>query len=47
MVVSLAAYVHASIMTESHEFSGGFAVLLFLADSFIASAIVPNVPLGA
>jgi hypothetical protein len=44
MVLSLAAYVYASIRTEDHEFSGGFAFVLFVADSFIASAFVPNLP---
>ena len=44
MVVSLAAYVHASIRTERHEFDGGFALLLFLADSFTAAAFVPDLP---
>ena len=42
MVVSLAAYVYASVRTEGHEFSGAFALLLFLADSFTAAAFVPR-----
>lgn len=45
MVLSLAAYIHASIRTEDHEFSGGFAFILFVADSFIASAFVPTLPI--
>lgn len=45
MVLSLAAYVHASITTDGHEFNGGFALLLFLADSFTAAAIVPELPI--
>jgi len=44
MVLSLAAYVHASVRTEDHEFRTLFAVILFLADSFIASSFVPNLP---
>ncbi len=44
MVLSLAAYVHASIRTEGHDFRGGFAFVLFVADSFVASAFVPNLP---
>lgn len=47
MVLSLAAYVYASIRTDGHEFSGGFAFVLFLADSFIASAFAPTLPVGA
>lgn len=43
-MLSLAAYVHASVTTEGHEFSGGFAVFLLVADSIVASTIVPNVP---
>lgn len=41
MVLSLAAYVYASIRTENHTFNGGFAFILFLADSFIAAAFGP------
>lgn len=43
-MLSLAAYVHASVTTEGHEFSPGFAVFLLIADSIVASTIVPNVP---
>lgn len=46
MVLSLAAYVYASVRTEGHDFDGGFAFLLFLADSFIAAAFVPDIPFG-
>ncbi|MFC6724675.1 hypothetical protein ACFQE1_09855 [Halobium palmae] len=42
MVVSLAAYVHSSVTTPEHEFSPGFAFVLFLADSLVASAFVPE-----
>jgi hypothetical protein len=45
MVLSLAAYVYASIRTEDHEFDSVFAFVLFVADSFIASAFVPNFPI--
>lgn len=41
MVLSLAAYIYASIKTENHEFNTGFAFLLFLADSFTAAAFGP------
>lgn len=44
MVLSLAAYVYASVRTDRHEFAGEFAFLLFLADSFTAAAIFPDVP---
>lgn len=40
-MISLAAYVYASITTESHEFDEGFAVLLFIADLVTASAFSP------
>jgi hypothetical protein len=42
MVLGLVAYVYASIETEAHEFSGGFAFVRFLGDSFTASAFVPT-----
>lgn len=45
MVVSLAAYVYASIRTPEHEFQAWFAFVLFLADAAVASAIVPSPPL--
>ena len=41
MVLSLAAYVYASIRTDDHEFDGGFAFVLFVADAFIAAAFGP------
>ncbi len=40
-MLSLAAYVYASITTDGHEFDGGFAVLLFFADLFTAGAVSP------
>ena len=46
MVVTLAAYVHASITTAEHAFKPWFAFVLFLADLAIAGAIVPATPLG-
>jgi hypothetical protein len=46
MVSSPPAYVHASIGTEEHGFSGPFGLVLFMADSFVGSEIVPNVPLA-
>ena len=42
MVLSLAAYVYASVRTDDHEFDSTFAFVLFLADSFTAAAIVPS-----
>jgi hypothetical protein len=42
-MISLAAYVYASITTEDE----GFAFLLFLADAFTAAAIVPAVPFAS
>ncbi|WP_162224137.1 hypothetical protein [Halorussus salinus] len=42
MVLSLAAYVYASVTTEGHEFDEGFAFVLFLADAIVASAFVPD-----
>jgi len=42
MVLSLAAYVHASVTTDGHDFDEGFAFVLFLADAIVASAFVPN-----
>lgn len=45
MVVSLGAYVHASVRTDGYTFKPGFAVLLFLADTLIATAIVPSFPI--
>jgi hypothetical protein len=44
MVLSLAAYVYASVRTESHEFDEGFALVLFFADALIAASVVPTVP---
>lgn len=44
MVVSLAAYTYASITTDSHEFDRFHAFLFFVADVFIAGAIVPTFP---
>lgn len=44
MVLSLAAYVYASVRTDGHEFVEEFAFLLFLADSFTAAAVFPDVP---
>ncbi|WP_168216281.1 hypothetical protein [Halorussus halobius] len=44
MVLSLAAYVYASVTTETHRFDEGFAFVLFLADAFTAAAIVPSAP---
>ena len=41
MVFSLAAYVYASVRTDNHDFNGGFAFFLFLADSFTAAAFGP------
>ena len=46
MVLSLAAYVYASVTTDDHEFDGTFALALFLADSFVAAAFVPGLPGG-
>ena len=46
MVVSLAAYVHASATSSEHKFQLWFAFLLFVADVFIAGAISPGTPLG-
>ncbi len=46
MVVSLAAYVHASATTTEHKFKPWFAFLLFVADVFIAGAIGLATPLG-
>jgi hypothetical protein len=43
-VLSLAAYVSASVRTEEHEFENGFAFVLFLADSPTAAAFVPDIP---
>jgi hypothetical protein len=45
MVLSLAAYVHASVGTPDHEFNSGFALVLFFADTLIAAAFVPELPL--
>jgi hypothetical protein len=45
MVLSLAAYVYASVTTEHHEFDEGFAFVLFLADVLIAAAFVPTAAL--
>ncbi|WP_435119271.1 hypothetical protein [Halolamina sp. C58] len=42
MVLSLAAYVYASVTTESHEFDQTTAFVLFLADVVIAQSIVPD-----
>ncbi|WP_440767548.1 hypothetical protein [Natronorubrum sp. DTA7] len=42
MVLSLAAYVYASVRTPEHEFDGWFALLLFFADAGIAGAIFPS-----
>lgn len=46
MVVSLAAYVYASITTQSHEFDRFHAFLFFLTDVLIAGAVVPTLPVG-
>ena len=46
MVVSLAAYVYASVTTPEHKFKPWFASLLFVADVFIAGAIAPAPILG-
>ncbi len=43
-MLSLAAYVHASISTAIHEFDAWFAFVPSLADSFTAAAIVPSAP---
>lgn len=45
MVLSLAAYVYASVTTPDHEFNGGFAFQMFVADVVIAAAVVPSPPL--
>lgn len=45
MVLSLAAYVYASVTTPNHEFNGGFAFQMFVADVLIAAAVVPSPPL--
>ncbi|RZV06717.1 hypothetical protein BDK88_3748 [Natrinema hispanicum] len=45
MVVSLAAYVYASIRTPEHKFQGWFAFVLFLADASVAGAIASSSPL--
>lgn len=45
MVLSLAAYVYASVTTPDHEFNGGFAFQMFVADVLIAAAVVPSPPL--
>lgn len=42
MVLSLAAYVYASVTTPNHEFNGGFAFQMLVADVVIAAAVVPN-----
>lgn len=42
MVVSLAAYVHASVANDRHEFNRQVAFVFFLADAAIAAAIVPQ-----
>ncbi|QKY20381.1 hypothetical protein B4589_008305 [Halolamina sp. CBA1230] len=42
MVLSLAAYVYASITTEEHQFDQTMAFVLFLADVLIAGAFVPD-----
>lgn len=39
MVLSLPAYVHASITTPDHYFDAWFAFLLFAIDVFIAVTI--------
>ncbi|USZ67722.1 hypothetical protein NGM10_13425 [Halorussus salilacus] len=44
MVLSLAAYVYASVTTDGNEFDEGFDFVLFLADVFTASALVPDAP---
>lgn len=45
MVLSLAAYVYASVTTPDHEFNGGFAFQMFVADVLIAAAVIPSPPL--
>lgn len=45
MVLSLAAYVYASVTTPDDEFNGGFAFQMFVADVLIAAAVVLSPPL--
>lgn len=42
MALALAAYVYASVQTPEHEFRGSFALFLFFADVWVATAFSPS-----
>mgnify|MGYP007117777252 CR=1 FL=1 len=45
MTLALAAYVYASVQTPEHEFRGSFALFLFFADVWVATAFSPSLQL--
>lgn len=46
MVVSLAAYVHASVSNDRHVFDRRVAAVFFVADLLVAGVIVPEAVFG-